>query len=459
MSIDRARVDALAQRRLGPTDKGWPPALWGRTVSEIRAAGLTISDFPTPLVTLSRVALDVNLAAMSGWSADRGLHLAPHGKTTMAPQLWRDQLDAGAWGITVANFGQLAVARDYGVARVVVANALLSRPGLHWLAADLAAHPEVRVLTWADSLAVVGIMASALADADVDPRVHPIDVLVELGGPGGRTGVRTIAEGLEIARAVTAAPGLRLAGVTGYEGALAHGSDPDSLETLRRYLADLAHLHELIADAGLYAGLPSGTPPLVSAGGSAYPDLVAEVLSPLGSDGTVTVLLRSGAYLTHDDGYYRDISPLGRRPRTDGHPLQAALHAWVRVSSAPEPGLVIIDAGKRDVPYDLGLPEVQRRRGRSPGAPATPVEGAEVTALNDQHGFVRFDRGAGSAAPSVVGSADMPHVDLVDLVVGDELRLGLSHPCTTFDKWQLLPVVADADAADPVVVDAIRTFF
>lgn len=448
MTIDRARVDALAQRRLGPTDKGWPPELWGRTVAEVPAAGLTVSAFPTPLVTLSRVALDVNLAAMSSWSSERGLQLAPHGKTTMAPQLWREQLDAGAWGITVANVGQLAVARDFGVTRVVVANAVLFPPGLRRLAADLAAHPEVRVLTWADSPRVVEIMASALADAHVDARAHPVDVLVELGGPGGRTGARTVEEGLEIARAVTAAPGLRLAGVTGYEGALAHGSGAESLATLRRYLADLARLHALVAEAGLYAGLPTSTPPLVSAGGSAYPDLVAEVLSPLGSDGAVTVLLRSGAYLTHDDGYYRDISPLGRHPRTAGHALQAALHAWVRVSSAPEPGLVIIDAGKRDVPYDLGLPEVQLRRGRSPGAPATPLRGAEVTALNDQHGFVRVDPAIGPA-----GTPDL------DLLVGDQLRLGLSHPCTTFDKWQLIPVVADADADDPLVVDAVRTFF
>lgn len=443
-TIDDTRVDVLAQQRIGPTDKGWPPALWGRTVAEVRELRPTISAFPTPLVTLSRTALDTNLTAMSAWAAGHGLSLAPHGKTTMAPQLWREQLDAGAWGITVATFGQLAVARSFGVTRVVVANALLDPSGLRWLAADLAARPDVRVLVWADSPAVVEIMATALADGDVDARLHPVDVLVELGGTGGRMGVRTVAGGLEVARAVAAAPGLRLAGVAGYEGALAHAARADNLGTLSGYLADLALLHEIIADAGLYAGLPTGTEPLVSAGGSAYPDLVAEVLAPLGHDGTTTVLLRSGAYLTHDDGYYRDVSPLGRRPRTDGGRLRAALHGWASVSSAPEPGLVIIDAGKRDLPHDVGLPEVQLRRGRTPGAPSTRVEGAEVTALNDQHAFIRSD-----PASTV----------LTDLVVGDRLRLGISHPCTTFDKWRLIPVVDDADAADPVVVDAARTFF
>jgi D-serine deaminase-like pyridoxal phosphate-dependent protein len=57
--------------------------------------------------------------------------------------------------------------------------------------------------------------------------------------------------------------------------------------------------------------------------------------------------------------------------------------------------------------------------------------------MNDQHTFVR---GA-------------------DLNVGDVVRLGLSHPCTAFDKWRLIPVVSDVDEPDPVVVDLIHTYF
>ena len=117
------------------------------------------------------------------------------------------------------------------------------------------------------------------------------------------------------------------------------------------------------------------------------------------------------------------------------------MHGWVRVTSQPEPGLAIFDAGKRDLPFDEGLPEVQLRRPREGKGDATRVA-AEVTALNDQHGFLSFD----PEAP-------------VPVVVGDELRLGLSHPCTAFDKWGLVPVVDDADEVDPLVVDLVRTYF
>ncbi len=436
-TLDRRALQRVRAEPVGLLDKGWPPALWGRRVDQLLQDRAALSGFPTPLVTLDRAALTANIQAMATWTSRHGIALAPHGKTTMAPQLWQEQLDAGAWGITVANLTQLAVARAFGVSRVQVANALISPLGLRWVAEQLAANPHVRIVTWADSTAVVDIMAAALAGANVDATRSPLDVLVELGGDGGRTGARTVQEAMAVARAVAAAPTLRLAGVTGYEGALAHDASQESLDRVRAYLLELVRLHQLVAEAGWY-----GTePPLLSAGGSAYPDVVADVLGPLAQHGEATVLLRSGAYVTHDDGYYRQVSPWGRSPRTDGAPLRAALHGWVRVSSRPEPGLAIVDGGKRDLPFDEGLPKVQLLRGRASTEPPIPVTGLEVTALNDQHGFVRL------------------HPGCTPLAVGDELRLGLSHPCTTFDKWRLIPVVDDADAADPVVVDAVRTFF
>jgi D-serine deaminase-like pyridoxal phosphate-dependent protein len=104
------------------------------------------------------------------------------------------------------------------------------------------------------------------------------------------------------------------------------------------------------------------------------------------------------------------------------------MHGWGRVVSRPEPSLALLDVGKRDLPFDEGLPVPH-------GLP-----GAEVTALNDQHAFLRLP-------------ADAP------LAIGDVVRLGLSHPCTALDKWQLIPVIDDVDAADPVVTGLIRTFF
>ncbi|WP_035840585.1 type III PLP-dependent enzyme domain-containing protein [Kitasatospora azatica] len=420
--MDRARVGELGAERLDWRFKALPAAAWGLTVREYLATGPTLDEFGTPLLTLDAGALDHNLRAMAAWCERAGVRLAPHGKTTMAPALWQAQLDAGAWGITLANLPQLRVARAFGVQRVLLANTLLDPAGLAWLAGELDTDPEFDCISWVDSVAAVKLIDQALRAAGAE---RPMEVLVELGGPGGRTGARDLATALAVAAAVAEAPTLRLAGLGGYEGALAHDSTPASLAAVEAYLARLVELHDRLRADGSLTGDTGEV--IVTAGGSAYFDQVARVLAPLGRTGT-SVVLRSGAYLVHDDGFYRAISPLVRGAA--GEPLRSAMHGWARVVSRPEPALALLDGGKRDFPYDEGLPTPQlTRSGR-------PVTGT-VTAVNDQHAFLRES----------------------DAEVGEVVRLGLSHPCTAFDKWTLIPVLDDAEAAHPRVVNLVRTFF
>ncbi|MGW1342085.1 amino acid deaminase [Kribbella sp. NPDC002412] len=431
-SYDAAALAALADQQVSWQDKALPPAFWGRTVAEVLADKPRLSQLPTPLLTLSAPGLRHNVDTLARWCANHGVELAPHGKTTMAPALWAMQLEAGSWAITLANGFQLGVARAYGVSRVLIANAIVSPLQLRWIADELAADPEFEVLVWADSVRTVEIMEAARA-AYVGPHARPLDVLVEVGGLDGRTGARDAETAVAVGEAIANASTLRLAGVAGYEGAIGHGVDEADLETVRAYLRELAGIHTRLK--GLY---DADVVPVVSAGGSQYFDDVATVLAPLGEDGA-RVVLRSGAYITHDDGMYRRLSPLGEAPRTDGDRLVSAMHGWVRITSQPEPGLAIFDAGRRDLPFDQDLPEPQLIRPRADGEPVLKATGMTVAKLNDQHGYLRFDGDP--------------------VLIGDELRVGLSHPCTAFDKWGLIPVVDDPDAADPVVVDLVRTFF
>ncbi|MEV4252838.1 alanine racemase [Spirillospora sp. NPDC049652] len=415
--IDGEAVAALRGERLDWRFQAVPAEAHGRTVAEHLAARPALGDLGTPLLTLDAAALDHNLALMAGWTAHAGVELAPHGKTTMAPQLWKAQLDAGAWGITLANLPQLRVARAFGVRRLMLANSLLDPAGLAWIAAELARDPGFEFLSWADSVRTVELMDAALRGAEAS---RPVDVCVELGGPDGRTGTRTLGEAEAVAAAIRSAPTLRLAGVAGYEGAFAHDASAASLDIVDGYLRRFADLFGRLSfevDA-----------PIATAGGSAYFDQVVDVLGALPS---ARVILRSGAYLIHDDGFYRGISPLARA--AEGERFRSAMHGWGRVVSRPERGLALVDTGKRDLPFDEGLPVPQLVRGRG----ATPVANAHVSALADQHAFLRD----------------------ADVEVGDVVRFGLSHPCTAMDKWQLIPVLSSADDADPVVVDLVRTWF
>lgn len=395
---------------LGAWTKGFPARAIGLRVSEVGDADLHLSDLVTPVLTVQESAIAHNEDTVFTWARREGVALAPHGKTTMAPALWQRLLDAGAWGLSVATPWQAEVAVDAGVPTVLIANAVTDPAAAARLAELLSDDAGLRILCWADSLAGVDILAAALCEA-----TRPLDVLVELGGAAGRTGARTVEEGERIAAAISAAPGLRLAGVAGYEGPFGPDRSEASVAAVDRYLQTLVDLHERLE-------YPDGIRPVLSAGGSSFPDRAAAVLGrSVGAD----VVLRSGAFQIHDDGFYARMSPFG--PLTGTAPLRSAMHAWARVISRPEDGLALLDAGRRDVPFDIDLPAPQS------------VDG-QITALNDQHAFLRL-------------------ADQASVSVGEVVRLGLSHPCTAFDKWKVVAVIDDPDAADPRVLGAVATCF
>jgi D-serine deaminase-like pyridoxal phosphate-dependent protein len=371
--------------------------------------------FTWPVMVVRRSAIEANIAVMAAYCTRHGVEFAPHGKTTMSPTLFAAQLAAGAWGITVATANQALVARRFGVPRVLLANELLDPKVLRWAADETVQGWDF--LCYVDSLAGVDIMRRALAG-------HPgrLRVLVEIGVDGGRAGCRTVIEAREVAAAVDAVPELELAGVAGFEGIL---SDPAAVESF------LTTMVEALTALSPTPTVPTSEPTnwILSAGGSAFFDTVVDVFVPAARRHGWTVVLRSGAVVSHDDGFYATSTPFERAP--DEGSLVAALEVWAQVLSTPEPGLAILGAGKRDLAFDLGLPVPVAARGLDGAFRALP--GAVIERLNDQHAYLRD----ASVTP------------------GELVRLGISHPCTAFDKWRVIPVVDD----DYRVVDLLHTYF
>ncbi|GAA2286785.1 amino acid deaminase [Streptomyces hawaiiensis] len=426
MTADTAQSLAqLAAERVDHRFKGLPPDADGLTVAELagQRRNLFTGGFATPVLALSAERLEHNLRLMETYAARHGLAFAPHGKTSMAPQLFQRQIEHGAWGITLAVPHQVRVARAFGTRRVFLANELVDAAALRWIAAELDADPDFELICYVDSARGVELMDAALRDADA---TRPVDVVVELAaGEGARTGVRTEAECAAVADAVAGTRTLRLVGVAGYEGEVPKADTERVTAWLRRLVALAADFDE----AGRFAGLDEI---VVSAGGSAWFDAVAEVFAEIPELSLpVLKLLRSGAYVSHDDGHYRKLTPFNRVPEEGA--LEPAFRLWTQVVSRPSAEQAFVNAGKRDAAYDLDLPFAQVIRRDGAERPAT---GVSVTGLSDQHAWLATTLEA-------------------DLEVGDWVGLGLSHPCTSFDKWQLIPVAE----ADGTVVDYVRTFF
>src|SRR5262249_10046678 len=364
-----------------------------------------------------------------------GAVIAPHGKTTMSPQLFQRQLDDGAWAITVATPQQLQVCRDFGFARLVLANQLVGRQAIRDVSAELRRDPGFGFYCLVDSVRGIEQIAAA---ARATPVGRPIQVLLEGGYAGGRTGARDLDAALAVARAVkAAAPHLSLRGVEGFEGLFGGPSDAAIEDPVRGFLDFLVEIARGCEREDLFGDGPV----LLTAGGSAFYDLVVARFRAAGLQRPVQIVTRSGCYLTHDSGLYqRAFAALGKRsPDAAGNAPgpRAALEVWAYVSSRPEPTKALLTLGKRDASYDeLPVALAWYRPGSNARLPAAMPAGHVVTGLNDQHCHMSLP-------------ATSP------LEVGDLVGFGISHPCLTFDKWQVIPVVDDAYG----VVGAIRTFF
>lgn len=428
----RAALAQLESEPVSERDKGMPRGI-SVTLGQLGAQGWNILEgsLPLPLMVIRQSDLTHNVTTFQDYCDRHGAWLAPHSKTTMAPQLMAMQLMAGAWGTTVACVAQLQVCRAFGLQKILVANELVTDYDHHYIAEELRDDPNLELYVLVDSAKVVQRLTATLRKVDAG---RPLQVLVELGIQGGRTGVRHLSDLKELAAEVRgSAPYVQLAGVEGYEGILnseANGAtQADRVAVIDKYLNQVAQaVRELSGQ--------SNKKLLVSAGGSMYFDRVINVLGREALP-DAQLIVRSGGYITHDSEFFDTSSPMGSRgPRKiSGESLRPALETWSAVISRPEKDLCLLGMGRRDLPTDAG-PPTPLYRARSGQKAERLGDGYRVFETNDQHAFLRVPQ-------------DSP------LAVGDLVGCGVSHPCAAFDRWRTILVVDD----DRNVVDAVRTFF
>ncbi len=430
------QLASLLSTSIFPTAKGWPAGVEAMPLDKIGRQGWSFlhQDLTLPALVLKDSALRHNGRWMRAFTEHHDVSLCPHGKTTMAPQLFARQLDDGAFGITVATVQQTQVCREFGVPRVLMANQLVGRQAIRQVLAAQEADPAFDFYCLIDSADGVELLVK---EARAFGATRPLKLLLEGGVEGRRTGCRTVEQAMEVARAVAAAPELALAGVEGFEGVIKGDTPAATAAAVGDFLMFLVEIAERAASENLFGPGPV----ILSAGGSSFFDLVTKKFKETDLGRETKVIIRSGCYFSHDSGMYQAaFADLGiRAPELAdlGEGLRPALEVWAHVQSRPEPGRVLATMGRRDVSSDAGMPiPEQWFRPGDHSKPEPLGNGHATLALNDQHAFL-----------------DVPADSL--LKIGDIITFGISHPCTTFDKWQLIYVVDD----DYKVIDAVKTFF
>lgn len=432
MPVQSSLIDPFAQQPLDWSYKGLPQALLGKSSREIAAQKLRLFDAGAlfPVATLREDIMRANSQWMMQFLARHGAELAPHGKTTMSPELMQMQLRDGAWALTAATAHHVRAYRHWGARRIFMANQLIGDGEIQWIAAELARDPTFEFYCLVDSVECLEHLADRLGGA---PLGRPINALVEVGTAGGRTGVRSVEEGLRVAAAAARCARVTLCGVETFEGLFqADSASERRAEEMLQMTAELARRcdreHYFKSDTVLLSG-----------GGSGLFDLAAELLTAPDFSRATKVVIRSGCYLVHDDGMYRTLfERLCRRADValdlEGG-LEPALQVWARVQSKPEPGRMICALGKRDVGSDAGLPTLTAWVPHGSSSVMPIGTQCVVTGLNDQHAYIE-----GDVAP---------------FKIADLVAFGVSHPCTTLDKWRALLTVDERFQ----ITGLIRTFF
>ncbi|MFA0555204.1 MULTISPECIES: amino acid deaminase [unclassified Vibrio] len=398
----------------------------GRAVSQSENGvyRLVDEDISLPVAIIKQSALTNNLNWMQSFADHHQVKLSPHGKTSMTPDFFRQQLENGAWGITVATPAQAEVAAMAGAKRIIMANQLVGKTNMA-IVEQLISEFDIDFYCCVDSSVNVQQLNQYFAN-----KKQTLKVLIEFGVPGGRCGCRSPQEVLELAQTIQDTPALSLAGIEVYEGVI-HGDNAE--QDIRTFLKQALTSVESLASDGLIAGQP-----IITGAGSAWYDVVAECLANLTD---YLAIIRPGCYAIHDTGIYLDAqSKVLQRAQVNqgyacelGGDLESALEVWAYVISRPEPTKLVIGLGKRDVAFDAGLPIAERgyRNGE-----AISVKGLTATAVMDQHTFVETD-----------GSSEIE--------VGDMIAFSTSHPCLTFDKWRYIAISDD----DYQVTNWVETCF
>lgn len=315
------------------------------------ALGTPVDAIDTPALLLDLDAFEANCRSISGHLRARGVAWRPHAKGHRSPDIARRQMGFGAIGVTVGKVSEAEAMAENGIPSILVTT---EQPTIgRWL--RLAQLQDVaEVIAPVDHPKQIALAGEAAAATGTS---IPVAVDVDLGI--NRSGVQPGEPALELARRIAATPGLRLAGIIGYEGHLLRTWPLEEKErAIREALAELTATADLLRAEGLTVGL-------VSAGGTGSYQISADV--PGISE------LQAGGGCFMDQLYSEDC-------HVDG--LEFALTVRTTVASIPSADTVTVDAGWKAMPADRHQP-----------LPIRP-EGLTLRSLSAEHGVVVRGDGA-----------------------------------------------------------------
>lgn len=298
---------------------------------------MPIDDVLTPVAMIDEAIMEANLKVTQQYFNQIGRKLRPHIKTHKIPDLARQQIAAGACGITCQKVSEAEVFADAGFDDIMITFNMLGRERLTRLKA-LNARTSLQVV--ADNEVVVAALAETF------DKLQPLKVLVECDTGAGRNGVQTPAEAIALGRHIALQYGLLFNGLMTYPKS---GNDQVVEAFFQETLAGLTA-----------AGLDC---PVISHGGS--PSLYDSHVV------TCATEHRAGTYIFND----RMMVRAGLCEFDD-----CAMHVVATVVSTPTEDRAVLDSGSKALTSDLG--------GFSDFGHMIDYPEASIASLSEEHAVV-----------------------------------------------------------------------
>jgi len=335
-------------------------------------------EIETPALLIYADRLERNIDKMAAFFSELECNLRPHFKTHRLPVIAHKQIKAGARGITCAKISEAKVLVESGVRDVFIANQIVGERKLEQLA-GLAHHSDIIVAV--DNVENVSQMSAIALKRGVK-----INVLIEFDVGMNRCGVDTEKKALALVKTILNLKGVRLRGLTGYEGHTVLIPDYERRKSeCRKALARLVKVLDFLEKNGIPIEI-------VSAGGTGTYNIAARY------PGITEV--QAGSYATMDTTY-----------RKIGIDFEIALSLMTTIISHPTKEKYILDTGLKSLTNDMGIPEL------------IDAPGAVIDAMHEEHVRIFWKN------------------PTRNLKIGDKLEFYPSHGCTTINLHDCCYVV------------------
>ena len=316
--------------------------------------GMAQADIQTPCLVLDLDALERNVKKMGDYARAHGMRHRVHGKMHKSVDVYflQERL-GGACGVCCQKVSEAEVFARAGVKDVLVSNQVRDAAKID----RLARLPKLgaRTICCVDDLAnVAELSAAAVRHGTI------IECLVEIDCGAGRCGVTTTPAVVDLAQAISAAPGLKFSGIQAYQGAMQHmDSYADRKAKIDLAVAQVKDAVDTLAATGIACDIVGG-----GGTGSYHFESTSGVYNEL----------QCGSYAFMDADYGRILDKDGNR--IDRGEWENALFLLTSVMSHAKADKAIVDAGLKAQSVDSGLPVIFGR------------DDVKYVKCSDEHGVV-----------------------------------------------------------------------